>query len=115
MQWWHGSRLDIATKARPHDELRPVPELRHEGTDFAKIIGAIAITHDDPFATNERKTVDVGSSKTPLRGSKHARPLGEGDVRGAIRRTVDNQNFSEHSRFVETFFAPVDEVPNGEF
>src|SRR6185369_6547515 len=57
VQGWHRTGLDVAAKARAHHELRAVVKLFHERDELAKVVGAIAITHQDVLAADVRQGI----------------------------------------------------------
>src|SRR5687767_9640542 len=66
VQGRHGSLLDGAAKAAPHNKLGARTELRDKWGQLPEVIGQIRVSHDNPASPDVRERVDVGPAQPPL-------------------------------------------------
>src|ERR1017187_7988521 len=74
MQCRHRLWFDVAAESRAHDVLGPLAKLLDKRFDFAEVVGAIRVSHDDVLAADVRDGVDIGPAQAALGGFKTRAP-----------------------------------------
>ena len=87
-------------------------QLVHERLDVAKIVGQVAIAHDDVIALDVGQRVDVGSAQATLGGAQDLGAVFLGNLGRPVGGAVDDEDLPPHPRFLQTFPAPIHEFAN---
>src|SRR5437660_4383115 len=85
-------------------------EVLDKRTNLPKVVGAIAIPHDDILAVHIIEPIDVGSPQTSSRRAQDLPAMFEDNLGRLVSRAVDYQDLTCDAGAFQTFLTPFDKL-----